>query len=96
MLSPLLGLARRAPFLETLDVLGLGGSGSSGVSIGLRIDVATVEAIVAVRLWRRFGGGDHAPWESAVMLVKVEVDIVETVLPERRRDGAVVSGDDRL
>jgi hypothetical protein len=34
------------PFFEMLDVLGLGGRGSSG----LRMDVATVEAMVAVLL----------------------------------------------
>jgi len=103
MLRPLLGLPRRTlrslvprPFFETLDVLGLGGSGSSGASKGLRMDVATVEAIVALRLWRGLGGGDQAPFESAVTLVTVETDSVDTVLPERRRDGTVVGGEDRL
>jgi len=48
MLRPLFGLARldeRCVF----EIDSRGGSGSSGVSNGDRIDVATVEAIVAER-----------------------------------------------
>lgn len=53
MLSPRFGLTRRRlrsrtamPFFDMLEVLGLDGRGSSG----LRMDVATVDAMVAVLL----------------------------------------------
>lgn len=97
MLKPRFGFTRFRllsltiiPFFETLDVLGRVGIDSSG----MRMDVATVEAIVAVRLCWAFGGGDQPPCESAVKDVMDEMESDETVLPERRWEWAVVGGDE--
>ena len=84
------------PAFDKLEVLGLGGADSSR----WRMDVATVLAMVAVRLCCAWwgcscdGGGDQFPRDSAVNDVIDEIE--DTVLPDERWwcEARVVGGEE--